>query len=111
MREKYSCTSGSTRNERSASSSRLSARISRFGAVSGHGIEPCPGSLRAVSVSARPVFSEMTMTAVGVHDVDVMVEDDPAQRAVAGEACAEAGAPGRRLDRLAFDSVASQDAR
>ncbi len=41
--------------------------MSRFGAVSGHGIEPCPGSLRAVSRSGRPVFSEVTMLAKGAR--------------------------------------------
>ena len=64
-REKNSWTSGRTRGGRSASSSRLSARTSRFGAVSGHGIEPWPGSPRAVSTRASPVFSEITMAPSG----------------------------------------------
>src|SRR2546427_3177237 len=38
-----------------------SARMRRCGAVSGHGIEPWPGSLRAVRVSGSPVFSEIQM--------------------------------------------------
>ena len=37
----------------------------RFGAVSGHGIEPWPGSLRAVRRSGSPVFSEVTMLPKG----------------------------------------------
>ncbi len=35
--------------------------MSRLGAVSGQGIEPWPGSLRAVRRSGSPVFSDVTM--------------------------------------------------
>ena len=81
-RRKYSCTSGSTRGGRSAASRRSSARTSRCGAVSGHGIEPCPGSPRAVSRRGSPVFSEITMT--------------PERRAVAGVVL-DAGQLGERV--------------
>ena len=48
------------------------------------------------------------VAAIGVHDIDVVVQDDPAERAVAGEARAKAGPAGRGLDRLALDPVAGQ---
>ncbi len=46
---------------------------------------------------------------VGVYDVDVMVQDDSAEGAVALQARAQTGAPGARLDRLALDALARQD--
>src|SRR5207237_6608174 len=53
----------------------------------------------------RPVWS------VRVHDVDVMVQYDAAERAVARELRAKPGPVGCGLDRLALDPVAGQDFR
>ena len=49
------------------------------------------------------------VTPVGVDDVDMVMEHDPAERPVAREARLEARASGRRLDRLARDALARQD--
>jgi hypothetical protein len=64
---KNCCTSGSTRGGRSAASRRPSARMSRWGAVSGQGIDPWPPGPRAVSRSGSPVFSEITMWPSGAR--------------------------------------------
>jgi hypothetical protein len=62
-------------------------------------VEPAVADLAAERID-RPV------PPVGVHDVDVMVEDDRAERSITGHPRAEVGAAGRRLDDLARDPVA-----
>ena len=51
------------------------------------------------------------VAAVGVDDVDVVMEHDPAERAVPGEACADVGAPRCRFHDLAREAVAVEHIR